>query len=183
MSGHAAYSVAASAYHWAVGLPLMGCIGYVLAAQNAPKEKKGDLMFIHKSLGTLTGIIVAPRLAYRVFSSASYHVKKVQGAGPMEHSLSQMMHYALYGFMTVMPATGIAMGYYGGKGLPFFTTTIAGAKETNGTIAKNAFNVHKQVGTYGKYLVPLHIGGAVQHSLRGHTIFARMNPFRGPPLH
>lgn len=39
--------------------------------------------------------------------------------------------------MTVMPATGIAMGYYGGKGLPFFTTTIAGAKETNGTIAKN----------------------------------------------
>ena len=55
----------------------------------------------------------------------------------MEHSLSQIMHYALYGFMTVMPATGIAMGYYGGKGLPFFTTTIAGAKETNGTIAKN----------------------------------------------
>ena len=64
-------------------------------------------------------------------------MKKVQGAGPMEHSLSQIMHYALYGFMTVMPATGIAMGYYGGKGLPFFTTTIAGAKETNGTIAKN----------------------------------------------
>jgi cytochrome b561 len=47
------------------------------------------------------------------------------------------MHYALYGFMIVMPASGIAMGYYGGKGLPFFTTTIAGAKEVNGEIAKN----------------------------------------------
>lgn len=46
-----------------------------------------------------------------------------------------------------------------------------------------AFKLHKQVGTYGKYLVPLHIGGAVQHSIRGHTIFARMNPFRGPPMH
>ena len=47
------------------------------------------------------------------------------------------MHYALYGFMIIMPASGIAMGYYGGKGLPFFTTTLAGAKESNGAIAKN----------------------------------------------
>jgi cytochrome b561 len=70
MSGLAAYSVTASVYHWAVAFPLMGCIGTVLAAQNAPKEKKGDLMFMHKSLGTLTGIIVAPRVAYRLFSTS-----------------------------------------------------------------------------------------------------------------
>jgi cytochrome b561 len=64
-------------------------------------------------------------------------VKKIDGAGAAEHALSTAMHYALYGFMIVMPASGIAMGYYGGKGLPFFTTTIAGAKEVNGEIAKN----------------------------------------------
>lgn len=40
----------------------------------------------------------------------------------------QLSHAAAYGLMTVMPVTGIAMGYYGGKGLPFFFTTIPGAQ-------------------------------------------------------
>lgn len=65
------------------------------------------------------------------------NVAKVQGTGTTEHTLSRIIHYALYGFMIIMPASGIAMGYYGGKGLPFFNTTLAGAKESNGTIAKN----------------------------------------------
>lgn len=38
--------------------------------------------------------------------------------------------------MTIMPVTGVAMGYYGGKGLPFFNRTIAGASTPNGAIAK-----------------------------------------------
>lgn len=34
-----------------------------------------------------------------------------------------------------MPATGIAMGMYGGKGLPFFWTTIPGFEQKNGKLA------------------------------------------------
>ena len=48
---------------------------------------------------------------------------------------SQASHLALYGFMTIMPATGIAMGMYGGKGLPFFWTTIPGFEQKNGNLA------------------------------------------------
>jgi hypothetical protein len=44
-----------------------------------------------------------------------------------------------------------------------------------------SFKLHKQLGTYGKFLIPLHVGGALQHSARGHTIFTRINPFRGGP--
>lgn len=91
----------------------------------------------------------------------------------------------LYGFMTVMPTSGILMGYYGGKGLPFFATSFAGAKppddETKkkyGQIAKRSFQIHKQVGTYGKYLVPAHAGAAFYHTFRGQAIFRRINPFR-----
>lgn len=79
MSGRAAYSVVASSYHWAVALPLMGCIGTVLQAQAAPKEKKGDIMFLHKSLGTLTAMIVAPRLAYRLFSQGGCKCHEMDG--------------------------------------------------------------------------------------------------------
>ena len=33
--------------------------------------------------------------------------------------------------MAVLPITGIMMGYAGGKGLPFFFTTIPGADKEN----------------------------------------------------
>jgi cytochrome b561 len=64
----ALYSSAASYFHWMVAIPLVGCVGTVLKAQQAPKEEKGKWMFRHKSLGLLTGMVVAPRLAYRVLN-------------------------------------------------------------------------------------------------------------------
>ena len=69
-------------------------------------------------------------------------MSKVEGAHAVEDGLSKVTHFALYAFMTIMPATGIAMGYYGGRGLPFFYTTIPSAVPTNeqkaqfGSIAK-----------------------------------------------
>jgi len=63
-------------------------------------------------------------------------LKPISGTGHIEHAAAEAGHYALYAFMTIMPATGIAMGYFGGKGLPFFYTTIPGAEKANGAIAK-----------------------------------------------
>mmetsp|Transcript_23533 Transcript_23533/g.28275 ORF Transcript_23533/g.28275 Transcript_23533/m.28275 type:complete len:190 (+) Transcript_23533:195-764(+) len=182
------YSTSAAYYHWLVAIPLIGSVGSVLQAQQAPKGEKGKWMWRHKSLGLLTGLVVAPRLGYRLWNSSKYKIAPVEGSGPLEHGVGSVVHYALYGFMTIMPATGIAMGYYGGKGLPFFWTTLPGVVKTDenkkmtGQIAKQSFGIHKQLGTYGKYLIPLHVGGAFSHYFRGQTIFARMNPF-GRPTH
>jgi cytochrome b561 len=175
-----AYSRTAGIFHWLVALPLIGCVGSVLQAQQAPKEEKGMWMHRHKSLGLLTAGIVAPRLLYRLLSRSSYNVRNLEGNASWENVAGTLSHYALYAFMIIMPGTGIAMGYYGGKGLPFFNTTFAGAEKPDGAIAKNAFNVHKQVGTYGKYLIPLHIGASGMHWARGQQIFSRINPFRTP---
>jgi len=169
---------------------MIGCVGSVLKAQEAPKEQKGEWMFRHKSLGLLTGMLVAPRLAYRLLNMSKFSaVSHLPGSGHIESKAADFSHTALYGFMTIMPATGIAMGYYGGKGLPFFTTTIPGivhtdeTKQGNVSIAKQSFSIHKQLGVYGKYLIPLHAGAAVAHFGRGQAIFARINPFRGVPKH
>jgi cytochrome b561 len=101
-------------------------------------------MFRHKSFGLLTGMVVAPRLAYRLYNRAGYNVVEIHGTSVFETVASKLTHYGLYGFMMVMPASGIAMGYYGGKGLPFFVTTFsspvpanAEQKKSNGWIAKN----------------------------------------------
>ena len=136
-----------------------------------------------KSLGLLTGIIVAPRLGHRIINAAQFKsVGHPVGTGPIEGKLADASHAALYAFMTIMPISGIAMGYFGGKGLPFFYTTIPGATSPNGSIAKQSFSIHKTLGTYGKFLIPLHIGGAVKHSVAGASIWSRVNPF-GRPMH
>lgn len=177
-----AYSVAASYYHWLVAAPLVGSVASVLICQQSEKSEKGKWMFRHKSLGLLTGLIVAPRLGYRVLNAAQYRVGHVSGTGPIEAKLADVSHAALYAFMTIMPASGIAMGYYGGKGLPFFATTIPGASTPNGNIAKQSFSIHKTLGTYGKYLIPIHVGGAMKHAVAGKSIWSRVNPF-GRPMH
>jgi cytochrome b561 len=45
---------------------------------------------------------------------AQFNVSKLPGTG-IEHGLASVGHFALYAFMTIMPASGIAMGYYGGE--------------------------------------------------------------------
>ena len=53
-------------------------------------------------------------LRYIASAVAQYNVEKIAGAEGFEHTLGNIAHYGLYAFMTIMPATGIAMGYYGG---------------------------------------------------------------------
>jgi cytochrome b561 len=43
-----------------------------------------------------------------------YKVEQLSGASGTEHVLAKLGHVGLYVFLTVMPASGIAMGYYGG---------------------------------------------------------------------
>jgi hypothetical protein len=51
--------------------------------------------------------------------------------------------------ISLFAATNPCIHKTGGKGLPFFWTTIDGAATANGEIAKQSFSIHKQVGTYG----------------------------------
>ena len=71
----AAYSVTAAYYHWLVAVPLVGCVGTVLKAQDAPKSEKGKWMWRHKSLGLLTGMIVAPRIGYRLMNRKAVSIE------------------------------------------------------------------------------------------------------------
>lgn len=84
-----------------------------------------------------------PRLIFKAVS---------KGPGPMSSVLwekiaAQVSHAAMYGFMIVMPVTGVAMGYYGGKGLPIFFTSIPGAEKPDGKQAGWFYKWHKKLGT------------------------------------
>lgn len=168
------YSKALRWLHLGLGAGVATCFATVnIAQQTKDKELKGQMMNLHKSTALLVAAGVVARIGVRLTSAVPAHLpgpKPVQLVGSLTHA-------ALYGFMVVMPATGIAMGYFGGKGLPFFGTTIPGATEKRGDIAKQAFGIHKQAGVLFEGLVALHFAGAVSHAARGQAIFARINPF------
>ena len=42
-----------------------------------------------------------------------YKVRPIPGTAGIEEKAAGFTHYLLYGFMTIMPASGIAMGYFG----------------------------------------------------------------------
>lgn len=64
--------------------------------------------------------------------------------------------------MVIMPASGIAMGYYGGKGLPFFGTTIPGIvkteenKQSSGEIAKQVRTETRDSSFFSKQFLRSH---------------------------
>ncbi len=59
----------------------------------------------------------------------------------------------------------MVMGYFGGKGIPFFGFHIPGAAEPIPSIAKNSFWLHGWVGFAMEYLIPIHIGAVGYHAL------------------
>eukprot|EP00164_Ancoracysta_twista_P012553 GFYU01019742.1.p1 GENE.GFYU01019742.1~~GFYU01019742.1.p1 ORF type:complete len:247 (-),score=68.24 GFYU01019742.1:49-732(-) len=159
--------------HWIIGGGTLFCFGTVQAAQRTKGETKGNLMSAHKSMGLLLGMVVPARIAIRLSTKIPPHLpgaKWEQMAGSASHGL-------LYAAMVVMPASGIAMGYFGGKGLPFFGAHIPGSSTPNGAIAKNAFKIHKNAGQAFEYFTPIHIGAAGYHAAKGQAIFTRVNPF------
>eukprot|EP00602_Paraphysomonas_sp_CaronLab_P005430 CAMPEP_0185022088 /NCGR_PEP_ID=MMETSP1103-20130426/4809_1 /TAXON_ID=36769 /ORGANISM="Paraphysomonas bandaiensis, Strain Caron Lab Isolate" /LENGTH=167 /DNA_ID=CAMNT_0027554005 /DNA_START=169 /DNA_END=672 /DNA_ORIENTATION=- len=158
--------------HWAMAGAVIGCIGCMQVFQNTKDKKlKGDMMFYHKSCGTLACMLLVPRLASRALSKIPPHVP----GEAWEIFTANVTHTLLYGFMIFMPVSGVLMGYYSGKGLPFIFTTIKGPAKADGSIAKPAHKYHKLVGYYGQFLVPVHVGAvAYQYALKGRNILPRM---------
>ena len=88
----------------------MTCIGTVLLSQRTPpedKERKGQLMHLHKSVGVTMAFVIPLRLAVRFASKLPAHVP-----GPAwEVFAGKLSHLALYGLLIVLPGTGIGASH------------------------------------------------------------------------
>ncbi len=137
-------------------------------------------MFRHKSLGLLTFSLLVPRVALRLAAKPSLStLPPLPGSSVFEHYAARTTHYMLYLFMIGMGGTGVAMGQFGGNGLPFFFTTFKPVVEKNGAVAKQAFGIHQTLGYYGKFVVPLHVSAGGYHMVKsgiGNTL-GRISPW------
>ena len=141
------------------------------------KASKLQSMFLHKSFGTLACALLLPRLGIRLLSK----IPPPPAGHVVEQWAGKLSHFAMYGFAIAMPVTGVTMGYMGGKGLPFFFTTLNPAsgemgKAQDGKLAGKMYKLHKQIGWYFKWFVPVHVGAVGVHALKGQNLLKRIVP-------
>ena len=159
----------------------------VKLSQWTPKDEpkkfgwtKGEFMLVHKSSALIVAALVVPRLAARLLQRQP----KLPEGSMIEKAAATGAHLFLYGAMVAMPGSGIAMGYFGGKGVPFFDyfhlKGIAEPTAEDKATAGLAFEKHKQFGQILTYVAPLHMGAPAVHALKGQNVLARMLPFGTP---
>lgn len=175
-TGVETYSSASSWIHWAMAAGIVTIVGTVKLAQYSTAEQrqrwgwsKADLMHLHKSVALLMAAMIAPRILVRLVSFAP----PLPSGSVLEHLAANASHALLYAFMLGMPASGIAMGWYSGKGLPFFGTTFKGAAVPDGKKAKEYYGLHTRLGKLFTLLLPVHIGASALHAWKGQNLFAR----------
>ena len=164
------YAPALRYLHWLIAGGTIGTFACVQIAQRVKGKDKMYWMKLHKSLGLTVLALTAPRLLLRLTTKIPAPVP----GSSLEQAAAAAGHAAMYGFLVFMPTTGFIMGYYGGRGLPFFGYTIPGAAEKNTKLAGQAFGLHKQVGQAYELFVPLHVGAVGFHALKGQNIMRRM---------
>jgi cytochrome b561 len=204
------YSMPMRIMHWTMAIVMGGVLLTAPPFQTRLKKETSttndddddekSLMFWHKSFGVLASILLPLRLILRFTSELPYPLSppfvSTTTVSPTEFSMvydnrTIMRHmmmeitnitlrFGVYGFMTLTAITGIIMGYYSEGGFPFFFTTFKGTNSPNTTITTKMIWWHSIFGYYGKFLIPLHVGGVFTHQfgLR-QPVLVRMNPFVG----
>ena len=98
---------------------------------------------MHKSFGLLAAGLLLPRIAIRLMASKAGKIPAAFEGPMIQKALATMNHYVMYFMLIWMPVTGIAMGIFGGKGIPFFDLyTVPGVAKARGDIAKPAYKYH-----------------------------------------
>jgi cytochrome b561 len=172
---------------------------------NAAKDLKAQkdlIMHYHESVGLLMGIVVIPRLALRMMTPT--HLTNLPGNSALQNIFEKLSHIVLLAMAALLPATGLAFGYFSCWGVPFFKWNVPGAKGSllfflcppplcphlffspltsppfsvqNQFIEDWTYWGHHQLGKGLKYLLSLHMFLAFYHYAKGNRIFHRVNPF------
>jgi cytochrome b561 len=112
-------------WHWSMAAGVLATFGTVQYKQSlgnpakASEETKtniGNAMFYHKSFGLLMAMMIAPRIATRMFSKIPKHLPGLA----IEAKLARLSHFTTYGLLATMCCSGVGMGYFNGFGVPFF---------------------------------------------------------------
>ncbi len=165
--------------HWLMLLLLIGVYAAINLHDLAPKDSalRADLKTWHFMLGLSVLVLVAVRLATRLFSERAPRIEPEPAA--WQRRLSALVHLALYCFMIGMPVLGWFAVSAKGDPVEFFGMQLPALVGQDKTLYKSLKDIHETIGTVGYFLIGLHAAAALFHHyvMRDNTL-RRMLPAR-----
>lgn len=155
--------------HWIIGISMIVLIVMGLYMEEFDAEYLFD---IHISLGVIVGLIVVPRVLWRIKNGWPTHVSDYNR---FEQISGKVVHWVLIIATVLMPLSGIVMAVAGGHGLYLFglelVPELTHPNNPEEVIALSvAFaeigeRIHSLGGSVLPLAVGLHIVGALKHHL------------------
>ena len=148
--------------HWLTLLLLIAVYALIELRGIYPKGSAAhDLMKTwHFMLGLTVFALVLIRLPLR----GALHAPPITPALPAwQDHLAHAMHWALYGFLLVMPLLGWLTLSAKGQPIPFFGLELPALIGPDKATAKNLEDIHELIGNVGYALIGLHAAAALWH--------------------
>ena len=148
--------------HWLTLLLLIAVYALIELRDIYPKGSAGhELMKTwHFMLGMAVLAVVLVRLPLRLALQAP----PISPAPPAwQEQLAHAMHWALYGFLIVMPLLGWLTLSAKGQPIPFFGLELPALIGPDRATAKNLEGIHELIGNLGFFLIGLHAAAALWH--------------------
>ena len=148
--------------HWLTLLLLIAVYALIELRDIYPKGSAGhELMKTwHFMLGMAVLAVVLVRLPLRLMLQAP----PITPAPPAwQEQLAHAMHWALYGFLIVMPLLGWLTLSAKGQPIPFFGLELPALMGPDRATAKNLEGIHELIGNLGFFLIGLHAAAALWH--------------------
>lgn len=168
----------AQGFHWLMFALIVGAWFAVDQREQFPKGslERGEWMDLHKAFGLSVFMLVWLRLGWRL-------------AGPLpepvitsvwQHRAAQLVHWALYFLMIMMPLSGLLMSQFAGRTVSCFGVfAIPVFLQENKELAGQIRELHMDVGwPLLLALVGLHVAAALWHQfIVKDGLLKRMLPF------
>lgn len=163
------YTRTAMVFHWLLAFLLIAMLALGWSFDFIPPGSTRHLwQDVHKALGSAILVLALLRVLWRV----THRPPKTPAARFWQAALAWLTHWALYGFMLLMPVSGLLFTNYG-RGITFFGIQVPqfwGAPDED---LQSVFHRIHDVAPYAFVaLIALHVTAALWHQfvLRDRTI-------------
>ena len=176
------YTGVAIALHWIIAIAILAQLAVGFGHDLLPREERGAVMAIHKSMGLTILLLSLLRLVWRLMHKPP---PLPAGLAAWEKLLAHAVHAGLYAVMIGAPLTGWAMSSASEKvrPIPFWGVEAPRLPLERSKDLQEAFSGgHEFLGFLALGLLASHLGGALKHRfVDGHDVLWRMIPFLKKP--